>query len=239
MFLSTHFLDFPTPENACCTTTTQTNLCADTLLKLQIRFKKLDEANKSYDHYTKKVAHLVSEREKRKARGKGEDAVHIEKMARNEEKLRAVRHHLGVGFASVPFPNANRVFDHRVLFCATFNKLQTKNVLLVRLPGPFTQTGRRLSQWARQQSCVVLQMPMSLSIPTQLLCEYCSRELTLSLGFVSFVVLCFFLSPNAITMLLLQSAKVPYLNQVYHSFSNSLRLVFNSALHETEAFGGR
>ena len=72
---------------------------ADTLFKLQIRFKNLNKAQQSYEHYTKKVAHLVHERERRKARGKGEDAVHIEKMARNEEKLRTVGvvcAHLGV-----------------------------------------------------------------------------------------------------------------------------------------------
>ena len=41
---------------------------ADTLFKLQIRFKKLEKAQQSFDHYTKKVAHLLHERERRKVR---------------------------------------------------------------------------------------------------------------------------------------------------------------------------
>jgi len=32
------------------------------------------------------------------------------------------------------------------------------------------------------------------------------------------------------------AAKTPYLNQVYHNYSQSLRLVFNSGKHETEPF---
>ena len=35
------------------------------------------------------------------------------------------------------------------------------------------------------------------------------------------------------------AAKVPYLNQVYHNYTESLRLVFNSGKHETEPFQGK
>mmetsp|Transcript_9146 Transcript_9146/g.13270 ORF Transcript_9146/g.13270 Transcript_9146/m.13270 type:complete len:489 (-) Transcript_9146:40-1506(-) len=113
----------------------------DTLLKLQIRFDKLEKNRQAFDHYTKKVAHLVSEREKRKQRGKGEDAVHIEKMARNEEKLRTA--------------------------AGTFHT-------------------------ERQQLVTMVKAALA--------------------------------------------AKTPYLNQVYHNYSQSLRLVFNSGKHETEPF---
>eukprot|EP00750_Incisomonas_marina_P019391 INCI3311.2.p1 GENE.INCI3311.2~~INCI3311.2.p1 ORF type:complete len:356 (+),score=82.04 INCI3311.2:513-1580(+) len=116
---------------------------ADTLFKLQIRFKNLNKAQQSYEHYTKKVAHLVHERERRKARGKGEDAVHIEKMARNEEKLRTA--------------------------AGTFHT-------------------------ERQQLLTMVKAALA--------------------------------------------AKVPYLNQVYHNYTESLRLVFNSGKHETEPFQG-